>query len=67
MEDINRSGTRNILDLSARAGVKQVLYTSSTTAYGFYPDNDRPLTEESPLRGNNDFTYAKNKKRSSPS
>jgi len=38
------------------------LYTSSTTAYGFYPDNDQPLTEESPLRGNDDLTYAKNKK-----
>ncbi|MEZ4577969.1 MAG: hypothetical protein R2875_08165 [Desulfobacterales bacterium] len=41
---------------------EQILYTSSTTAYGFYPDNDQPLTEDSPLRGNDDFTYAKNKK-----
>ena len=39
-----------------------MLYTSSTTAYGFYPDNDYPLVEESPLRGNDDFTYSKNKK-----
>lgn len=62
MEDINKGGTRNILEASARAGVKQILYTSSTTAYGFYPDNDIPLTEESRLRGNDDFTYAKNKK-----
>ncbi len=62
MEDINKNGTRNILNASAKAGVRQILYTSSTTAYGFYPDNDRPLTEESPLRGNDDFTYAKNKK-----
>ena len=61
MEEINKGGTRNILKWSARAGVKQILYTSSTTAYGFYPDNDQPLTEESPLRGNDDFTYAKNK------
>ena len=66
MEDINKGGTRNILDQSARAGVKQILYTSSTTAYGFYPDNDQPLTEESPLRGNDDFTYAKNKKEIEP-
>jgi UDP-glucose 4-epimerase len=62
MEDINKNGTRNILNASAKAGVRQILYTSSTTAYGFYPDNDQPLTEESPLRGNDDFTYAKNKK-----
>jgi len=62
MEDINVSGTRNILNAAASAGVSQLLYTSSTTAYGFYPDNPVPLTEESPLRGNDDFTYAKNKK-----
>jgi UDP-glucose 4-epimerase len=62
MEDINKSGTRNILETSAKFKVKQILYTSSTTAYGFYPDNDDPLTEESPLRGNDDFIYAKNKK-----
>ena len=62
MEDINKGGTRNVLEASRKAGVKQILYTSSTTAYGFYPDNDRPLTEDSPLRGNNNFTYAKNKK-----
>ncbi len=62
MEDINKNGTRNILNASAKAGVRQILYTSSTTAYGFFPDNDQPLTEESPLRGNDDFTYAKNKK-----
>ena len=62
MEEINKGGTENILSASAKAGVKQILYTSSTTAYGFYPDNDEPLTEESPLRGNDDLTYAKNKR-----
>lgn len=62
MEEINKGGTKNVLAASAKTGVKQILYTSSTTAYGFYPDNDQPLTEDSPLRGNDDFTYAKNKK-----
>ena len=62
MEDINKEGTKNILDASVRGGVRHLLYTSSTTAYGFHPDNDFPLTEESPLRGNDDFTYSKNKK-----
>ncbi len=62
MEDINKGGTRNVIEASVKAGVKQILYTSSTTAYGFYADNDEPLTEESPLRGNDDFIYAKNKK-----
>jgi UDP-glucose 4-epimerase len=62
MEEINKGGLRNTLDASARSGVRQILHASSTTAYGFHADNDDPLTEESPLRGNDDFTYSKNKK-----
>lgn len=62
MQDINVGGTKNILDSCLKAGVKHLLYTSSATAYGFHADNDRPLTEESPLRGNDDFVYSKNKK-----
>lgn len=62
MEDINVAGTRNVLDACRKANVSRLLYTSSTTAYGFHPDNDLPLTEKSPLRGNDDFTYSKNKK-----
>jgi UDP-glucose 4-epimerase len=62
MEDINRGGTINVLESAERCGVNQILYTSSATAYGFYPDNPIPLTEDSPLRGNADFTYAKNKR-----
>lgn len=62
MEDINKGGTMNMLDASVRHGVRQILYTSSATAYGFHPDNDNPLSEDSALRGNDDFIYAKNKK-----
>lgn len=62
MEDININGTRNFLYSCEKAGVKQLMQCSSTTAYGFHPDNPPCLTEESPLRGNDDFTYSKNKK-----
>ncbi len=62
MEDINISGAKNVLASCAAAGVDHLLYTSSTTAYGFHADNAAPLSEESPLRGNEDFTYAKNKR-----
>ncbi|MCK9263845.1 MAG: SDR family oxidoreductase [Deltaproteobacteria bacterium] len=61
MEDINVNGTKNVLITAARHGVKQIMDCSSSTAYGFHPDNPPMLTEESPLRGNEDFTYAKNK------
>ena len=62
MEDINVNGTKNVLNAAARHGVSQILDCSSATAYGFHPDNSPLLTEESPLRGNEDFTYAKNKR-----
>jgi len=62
MEDINVRGTRNVMAACRDTGVSHLLYTSSATAYGFHPDNPTPLTEDSPLRGNDDFTYSKNKK-----
>jgi UDP-glucose 4-epimerase len=62
MESINVGGTRNVLRAATETGIGHILYTSSTTAYGFHPDNEVPLTEESPLRGNPEFTYSKNKK-----
>ena len=62
MESINVAGTRNVLKACARTGVQHLLVTSSATAYGFYADNPIPLRETDPLRGNADFTYAKNKR-----
>jgi UDP-glucose 4-epimerase len=62
MEDVNIGGTRNILASCLKSPARHVLYTSSATAYGFHADNDSPLREDSPLRGNDDFVYSKNKK-----
>lgn len=62
MESVNLDGTRNVLRSVSEAGVSLVVHCSSTTAYGFHPDNPPVLTEESPLRGNAEFTYSKNKK-----
>lgn len=62
MEDINVNGTINVFTTAAAHSVSQILECSSATAYGFHPDNPPLLTEESPLRGNDDFTYAKNKR-----
>jgi UDP-glucose 4-epimerase len=62
MEEININGTRNFLQACEKAKMKQILHCSSTTAYGFHEDNPPLLTEDSPLRGNDDFTYSKNKK-----
>jgi UDP-glucose 4-epimerase len=61
MRDINVEGTRNVLRAVEEAGVKKLVYTSSIVAYGARPDNDYPLTEDSPLRANTDFNYAEHK------
>lgn len=61
MRAINVEGTANALDAADSAGVSKVVYPSSATVYGAHPDNDFPLTEESPLRANPDFSYAAHK------
>jgi UDP-glucose 4-epimerase len=61
MRDVNVNGSQNVFRSAAKAGVKRVVYTSSAVAYGAHPDNDVPLTEESPLRANLDFSYAAHK------
>ena len=61
MRDVNVNGSQNVFRCAGRAGVGKVVYTSSAVAYGAHPDNDVPLTEESPLRANLDFSYAAHK------
>lgn len=61
MRDVNVNGSQNVFRSAARAGVNRVVYTSSAVAYGAHPDNEVPLTEESPLRANLDFSYAAHK------
>ena len=61
MRDINVNGSQNVFTCAAESGVDKVIYTSSATVYGAHPDNEVPLTEESPLRANLDFSYAAHK------
>lgn len=61
MYDIDVNGTQNVLEAASAAGVGHVLVTSSTTAYGAFADNPVPLTEDDPVRGAPDFSYARDK------
>jgi UDP-glucose 4-epimerase len=61
MYDIDVNGTHNVLEAAAAAGTQQVLVTSSGVAYGAFPDNPVPLTEEDPVRGVAAFSYARDK------
>jgi UDP-glucose 4-epimerase len=61
MYDIDVNGTENVLNAATAAGVNQLLVASSTTAYGAFPDNPVPLTEEHPVRGLPGYEYARDK------
>jgi UDP-glucose 4-epimerase len=61
MYDVDVNGTHNVLEAAAAAGTGQVLVASSSTAYGAFPDNPVPLTEDDPVRGVSSFAYARDK------
>jgi UDP-glucose 4-epimerase len=61
MRDVNVNGSQNVFRCTGKAGVKKVVYTSSGVVYGAHRDNEVPLTEESPLRANLDFSYPTHK------
>jgi UDP-glucose 4-epimerase len=61
MYDIDVNGTQNVLDAASAAGVAHLLVASSTTAYGAWPDNPVPLTEDDPVRGMPNYEYARDK------
>jgi UDP-glucose 4-epimerase len=61
MYDVDVNGTQNVLEAASAAGVGHMLVTSSTTAYGAFADNPVPLTEDDPVRGAPDFSYARDK------
>lgn len=58
---VNLEGTRNVFEVAIRAGVGRLVYASSVAAYGFYPENPQPLTEEVPARGSEGFYYSRQK------
>ncbi len=61
-DSINVGGTENALRAAVDAGFGTIVHASSIAAYGFHPDNEAgPLGEEAPIRGNDDFYYARTK------
>ena len=61
MYEVDVNGTSNVLEAAGDAGTGHVLVTSSTTAYGAWPDNPVPITEDWPVRGVPDYAYARDK------
>jgi len=62
MYSVDVGGTENVLNACVATGVRKLLYTSSGAAYGYHPDNGVLLTEDAPLRGNEEFAYSWHKR-----
>ena len=61
MYEVDVNGTHNVLEAAAEVGIRQVLVTTSGVAYGAFPDNPNPITEDQPVRGVARFSYARDK------
>jgi nucleoside-diphosphate-sugar epimerase len=57
IESVNIGGTRNLLDAALDAGVRKVVFTSSTSVFGVPTRN--PVTEETPTAGAEVYGRAK--------
>jgi len=55
-------GTRNVLEACVSAGARRIVVTSSGAAYGYHADNPAWLTEDDPVRGNEEFAYSHHKR-----
>ena len=58
---VNVTGTDNVLQASGEAGVRHVVYLSSTSVYGAHADNPTLLTETDPVRPVEGFQYSQDK------
>ena len=61
---VNVEGTRHTLEACRRAGVRRVVYLSSTSVYGAHADNPEALSEDMPARPVAGFQYSEDKLRS---
>lgn len=59
---VDVTGTRHVLDACVAAGVRRVVVSSSGAAYGYHADNPAWITEDQPVRGNEEFAYSHHKR-----
>jgi len=60
--DVDVNGTKNVLALCLKHGVKKLIITTSGASYGYHADNAKWLTEDDPVRGNREFAYSYHKR-----
>ncbi|MCA9066249.1 MAG: NAD-dependent epimerase/dehydratase family protein [Planctomycetaceae bacterium] len=61
MHEINVGGTKNVMKAVAECRPQRFLVSSSATAYGAWPDNQVPASEDHPLRARTEYRYANDK------
>jgi len=59
--EINLTGSRNVFEAAAAAGVKRLVYTSSVAAYGFSRGMPDLLSEDDPVKGTSRHPYSAHK------
>ncbi len=55
-------GTENLLRACVAAGATKIIVSSSGAAYGYHADNPAWITEDAPVRGNEEFAYSWHKR-----
>jgi len=59
---VDVEGSRLVLDACVAAGVRRIVVSSSGAAYGYHADSPEWLRESDPIRGNDEFSYARHKR-----
>lgn len=57
--DLNVMGAMKIFGAAAQAGVRKIVYRSSTAVYGALPQNPAYLSETQPLHGSKQYGYTR--------
>ena len=60
--EIDVVATENLVKVAIEVGVHKFVVTSSGAAYGYWKDNPQWLTEDMPVRGNEDYFYSSHKR-----
>jgi len=55
-------GTENLLRACLAAAVRKIVVSSSGAAYGYHADNPAWMSEDAPVRGNQEFAYSWHKR-----
>lgn len=59
--DVNVDATERLLSACSKAGVRQIVYLSSSTVYGAHPDFTEPFKETDPVNPVTGFSYSEHK------